>query len=307
MEKNWIEILDHEHRLIEKMLFILEKEVKNAKEGRGDFSRLAQILDFFLNFTDKCHHQKEEKVLFPILERKGIPKAGGPIGVMLMEHERGRQLLLEMKTSIDKKDGEGLVKPSMAYIELIKDHIWKEDDILYPAGKKVLSSQDTEQLVIEFEKIEEEMGEGTHQKYILMVEELETEAIKPLIYNVPLEVLAVMLDTLPFEITFIDNEDIVRYFSKERVYKIFPRSRAIIGRTVQQCHPQKSIHLVNQILNDFKSGKRDVAEFWIDHKGRKVYIRYFAVRDSNGKYLGCMEVTQDITYIKTIEGEKRLL
>jgi len=115
-----------------------------------------------------------------------------------------------------------------------------------------------------------------------------------------------ILDALPVDITFVDREDRVRYFNKAEK-RIFARTKSIIGRKVQQCHPQKSIHIVNRILESFKSGKKEVAEFWIQNKDRVIHIRYFAVRDKNGKYLGTMEVTQNITEIKKIEGEKRLL
>ncbi|MEM2416373.1 MAG: PAS domain-containing protein, partial [Nitrososphaerota archaeon] len=108
-------------------------------------------------------------------------------------------------------------------------------------------------------------------------------------------------------ITFVDKEDAVKYFNKGDKERIFIRTKAVIGRKVQQCHPQKSIHIVNRILDAFKNGKKDVAEFWIQKDGRMVYIRYFPVRDKNGEYLGTIEVTQDITNIKKIEGEKRLL
>jgi len=120
------------------------------------------------------------------------------------------------------------------------------------------------------------------------------------------EVIDALLDALPVDITFVDADDRVRYFNKEGK-RIFARSRKIIGIKVQKCHPQKSIHVVNQILQDFRNNKRDSANFWIDLKGRKIYIRYFAVRDKEGKYLGCLEVTQDITDIQKITGEKRLL
>jgi len=120
------------------------------------------------------------------------------------------------------------------------------------------------------------------------------------------EILEALLDALPVDITFVDEEDRVRYFNKEGK-RIFSRSRKIIGIKVQKCHPQKSIHVVNQILEDFRNNKRDSANFWIDLKGRKIYIRYFAVRDREGKYSGCLEVTQDITDIQKITGEKRLL
>ena len=115
-----------------------------------------------------------------------------------------------------------------------------------------------------------------------------------------------ILNTLPVDVTFVDKEDRVRYFNKlgER---IFARTKAVIGRKVQECHPQKSVHVVNKILDSFKSGKKDAAEFWIPKGDRLVHILYFAVRGKNGKYLGTMEVTQDIADLKKIEGEKRLL
>ncbi len=120
------------------------------------------------------------------------------------------------------------------------------------------------------------------------------------------EELETLLNTLPVDITFVDKNDTVRYFSQTKD-RIFPRTKAVIGRKVQQCHPQKSLHVVNQILEDFKNNKRDVAEFWINLNNRLIYIRYFPVRNKSGDYLGCLEVTQDITDIKKIEGERRLL
>jgi hypothetical protein len=124
--------------------------------------------------------------------------------------------------------------------------------------------------------------------------------------NIGKEVLDAVLNALPVEISFVDENDTVRYFNKNGD-RIFPRPPAVIGRKVQDCHPKKSLHKVSQILDDFKNNKRSSAEFWIDLKGRKMYIRYFAVRDKSGKYLGCLEASQDITDIQKIKGEKRLL
>lgn len=118
--------------------------------------------------------------------------------------------------------------------------------------------------------------------------------------------LARILDTIPVDMTFVDDVDRVRYFNREGK-RIFARPRSVIGRKVQDCHPQKSLHRVQQILDEFRAGDRDVAEFWVDSRGRKVYIRYFPVRDDSGAYFGCLEVTQDITDIQKIQGEKRLL
>ena len=127
-----------------------------------------------------------------------------------------------------------------------------------------------------------------------------------MIENLSQDVFEAILNTLPVEISFVDENDVVRYFNKNGD-RIFPRPRSVIGRRVHDCHPKKSVHLVDRLLGEMKDNKRDVAEFWIDLKGRIIYIRYFAVRDSNDKYLGCLEVTQDITEMKNIEGEKRLL
>jgi DUF438 domain-containing protein len=119
------------------------------------------------------------------------------------------------------------------------------------------------------------------------------------------EVLGRVLDSLPFEFSFVDADDRVRLFNKNGD-RIFPRPPGVIGRRVQDCHPSKSVHKVQQILDDMKAGERDSAEFWIDLNDRKIHIRYFAVRE-NGKYLGCLEVSQDITELQKIKGEKRLL
>ena len=120
------------------------------------------------------------------------------------------------------------------------------------------------------------------------------------------EEVEAVLDSLPLDISFVNKEDRVKYFNKAEG-RIFVRTKAVIGRKVQLCHPQKSVHVVNSILEALKTGKKDVAEFWIELNDRLIHIRYFAVRDKDGKYLGTMEVTQDITDIKKIEGQKRLL
>ncbi|GAH03676.1 unnamed protein product [marine sediment metagenome] len=120
------------------------------------------------------------------------------------------------------------------------------------------------------------------------------------------EELKIVLDTLPVDITFIDRDDKVRFFNRFED-RIFKRPKSVIGRRVQDCHPKKSLDKVEQILKDFKDKKRKVAEFWINLEESLVYIRYFPVYTDGGKYLGCLEVSQDITNIKKIKGEKRLL
>lgn len=124
--------------------------------------------------------------------------------------------------------------------------------------------------------------------------------------NLMKEQLESLLNTLPVEITFVDENDTVRYSNKpEKI--IFVRTKAIIGRKVQNCHPPKSLDIVAKIVESFRSGKKNSAEFWIDMAGRMIYIRFFATRDPKGKYLGAMEVVQDVTDIQKLQGEKRLL
>jgi PAS domain S-box-containing protein len=312
MTEHWDDILMEEHRVMEKVLTVLVGEANKAfdgnphsKEAQG---RVTKSLDFFETFMDKCHNMKEEKVLFPKLEQRGIPKEGGPIGVMLLEHQKEREFLKAIKESLDENDSQSVLEHSKGFAELVKDHIWKEDNTLYPMGKKVLNEGDAQKLVTGFDGIERDLGKGVHERYHELAENLVKETgVEPLIKNLSSEVLGAMLDTIPVEITFIDAEDNLAYFNKEDEKKYFARPRAAIGRKVQKCHPQKSVATVNRLLEDLRSGKKNVVESWIDAKGRKVHIRYFAVRDQHGKYLGTMEVVQDITDIKKLEGENRII
>jgi len=120
------------------------------------------------------------------------------------------------------------------------------------------------------------------------------------------DTLAILLDALPFEFSFVDSDDRVQLFNKNGD-RIFPRSESVIGLKVQNCHPHKSVDKVEKILEEMKAGEREHADFWINLKDKKIQIRYFAVRDPEGKYIGCLEVSQDITEIQKLEGEKRLL
>ena len=127
-----------------------------------------------------------------------------------------------------------------------------------------------------------------------------------MIENIPSEFIEPILDALPVEISFIDVDDTVKYYSKGG-NRVFPRTPAVIGKKVQDCHPLQSLHKVAEILNRFNEGTLDKAEFWIDFMGDKILIRYFPVRNEEGDYIGVLEVTQRIGEIQKIKGEKRLL
>jgi PAS domain S-box-containing protein len=120
------------------------------------------------------------------------------------------------------------------------------------------------------------------------------------------EMWELIMNILPFELTIIDDNDKVIYFNREGK-RIFPRPQSVIGKKVQDCHPPKTLHLVNQVIDDLRTGRRESASFWIDLHRRKIYIRYFALKGEDDRYLGCVEVTQDITEVQKLEGERRLL
>jgi len=123
--------------------------------------------------------------------------------------------------------------------------------------------------------------------------------------HLTLEQLQGIFSALPVDLTFVDADNRVAFFS-EGASRVFARSRAILGREVQHCHPPRSVAVVEQILDDLRSGRHDVAEFWLEFHGRFVHVRYFAVRDEAKRYLGCLEVTQDATRLRALDGERRL-
>lgn len=172
------DVLKHEHRLIEKVLAVLEELTGNSGEIPAGIWK--QCLDFIRNFADKCHHLKEEKILFPALEERGIAREGGPIGIMLAEHEEGRGYVRAMAEALanSEKNPAGaktiLLQNARSYLRLLREHIRKEDEVLFQMADDVLSSEEQKDLAREFEKHEaEEIGTGIHEKYLRIAQELE--------------------------------------------------------------------------------------------------------------------------------------
>jgi DUF438 domain-containing protein len=171
-----------------------------------------------------------------------------------------------------------------------------------------MSAADEQAVVTGIEATEASVGPDTRAKYYALADGIITGGgVEDLSFGVERDVMAAILNTLPVELSFVDQDDKVRYFSHENGEKIFPRTRGVIGMSVQNCHPEKSVHLVNRILTDFKAGRRKVAEFWIEMGGRFVHIRYYPVRSPQGEYLGALEVVQDAAGVRALTGERRLL
>jgi len=172
------EVLTAEHRTIERVLDVFERLSQAPVENSLDSWKKA--LDFFAHFADQCHHFKEEQVLFPAMEERGIPREGGPIGVMLMEHEEGRGYVRAMLSAItlcERKNEaakEVLVDKATAYLRLLREHIQKEDEVLFRIADDVIPADEQQKLLRSFEEHEaNEMGEVVHEKYLKLVEELE--------------------------------------------------------------------------------------------------------------------------------------
>jgi DUF438 domain-containing protein len=308
----WTEILMKDHELTERVFAAAEKAFAEPADPTPGL--VANLREYLVTYVDRCHNKKEEVALFPRLAQRGVPAESGPVAVMLGEHAQARELVERIDAAAKGYvDGDrsrlGALKEAFgAYAALNKQHYWKENDILYPLANRIFSPEDGAEILDEIDEIEQELGPGARERYWKLAEEIVSLVeLKDLSWALKPEVLAAILNTLPVELSFVDHEDRVRYFSHERGEKIFSRSRGAIGTEVVNCHPQKSLHMVEQILADFRAGTRKVAEFWIDMGPRKIHIRYWPVRDDAGNYLGCLETVQDVTGIQKLTGQKRLL
>lgn len=260
----------------------------------------------------EIHYNTKEQLLFPYLEKHGFM---GPSKVMWGKDNDIRTMMKEAMNMLNKVSfSEYLEKYLNPLIEEIDGMIFKEENILFPSSLEMLSAQEWVQVLKEtketgfafiklpatLDKLIEEFEANLSQEPKIEDEKIvfETGILTP-------NELESILNTLPVDITFVDKENKVRYFSKSKD-RIFLRTKSVIGREVQNCHPPQSVDKVMQIIEWFKKGEKDCVDFWINLKGKFIYIRYFALRDKNGNYLGTLEVTQDISQIKELKGEKRL-
>lgn len=310
-----IDTFKSENRAIEDFITdVLRKAMeawRNERSEENYQNLLKQVQELYS--IDK-HYSRKENLLFPYMEKYEITT---PPKVMWGVDDEIRDGIKEIIDNLkNRRDEDNILRKLENVITRINDMIFKEENILFPMIADLFTED--EWMVIEkesgeigycfierketwkpervdIEEKEKDKGERTAEGYI----KFETGILE-------LKELTHLLNVLPIDVTFIDKDDIVRYFSKPND-RIFARTKAVIGRAVQNCHPPASVHVVESILNDFKSGRKDSEEFWINMGPRLVYIRYFAVRDEAGNYLGTAEVTQDIKQIQNIRGEKRIL
>jgi hypothetical protein len=308
---------------VERALDRLEQALDDLREepGMETFEEARTALDRLMKY-DK-HYLRKENILFPYLERTGFT---GPAKVMWGVHDEIRDqwdALDELLGESYESDALGAVSEEIeatfaSMAQAIRDMIYKEENILFPAALQRLSDEAWAEIREQGDEIGYcyarpgtywEPGAEAKEEADKHVGTLEAapEGLLSLTTGVlSVEQIDWMLQALPVDVTFVDENDEVRYFSQTEE-RIFQRSPAIIGRKVQNCHPPQSVDRVQQIIDDFRAGTRDAAEFWIQMQGMFVHIRYFALRDDDGNYRGTIEVTQNLKPLRELEGEKRLL
>lgn len=305
-----------ENRELEKLINERLKpglEEFKAADSKENIYKLLELVNLLLDI-DK-HYSRKENLLFPYMEKYGIT---APPKVMWGVDDEIRAAIKEVKAMLQSYGGdkEQLVNKAEAAAGRVIEMIFKEENILFPMVMETLSED--EWLAIEAES--DEIGfclVGPQGKWkpvrSNLVEGQEEAGQKAVEGNLKFETgiltakeIELMFNNLPLDITFVDKNGAVKYFSQGKE-RIFPRTKAIIGRQVHNCHPPASVHIVEKLVEDFKAGRKDHEDFWIKMGGMYVYIRYFAIRDENGEYAGTMEVTQNIKPIQELTGEKRLV
>ena len=295
-----------ENREIEKILDAL----KRATGKRGIMAMLTTLRGI------NTHYERKEQLLFPFLEKKNFM---GPSKVMWGKDNEIRDMLKAALVEIKDTPAEGIPafreKTLAPLIEEVAGMIFKEENILFSTALEKLEAADWVEILRESEEVGyvfiEKPAEASHLIANLTGKVVEEACIDDGVITFPTgtiraEEILPLLNALPVDITFVGADDTVRYFSKGRD-RIFTRSTSIIGRQVQNCHPPQSLDVVNKIVTSFKDGSKDSYEFWLTIGGKFIHVRFFALRDGAGKYLGAIEVAQDVTHIRALEGEKRLL
>ena len=314
-----VDILLEENKALKRLSDNTTEELLAIKYRKGeDFSNAVLKIRVAFNQlmdVDK-HYQRKEYLIFPYLEKVGVT---GPPKVMWGKHDEIRVLIkgsIEILQTPDLTKEDLQVSAEIILLPALKgvyEMTIKEEEILFPMLMDTLADGDW----YEIQKQSLEIGYCLYDPLVEWKPEgIETEDINAMqkeggSIQLPTggftaEELLAILNTLPVDITFVDRNDKVKYFSQS-ADRIFQRNRAILNRDVRHCHPPASAHIVDKILDDFKSGRQTRAPFWINMKGKMIHIEYFALRNDAGEYLGTLEVSQDLTGYRELEGEQRIL
>ncbi len=310
-----IRILKDEHRLMLEHAETFAKTLKLLSVDTDETRIRSTTNRFEAVFKDaEKHYLREENVLFPMLEKHGIKQ---PPAIMWIEHDKIRELKKEIyslteaiNSEINIANFERLKAFAGTLVETLSSHFYKENQILYPTAMNVVTSDEWDIVLEDFRDIgfcKFSILDGLPEKPSSKIPEplsknmlaLETGSFKS-------NELQNFLNALPIDITFVNKDDEVQYFNQP-ADRFFPRTKAVLGRLVKNCHPQKSAHIVLDILDSFRKGTQDFAEFWLNLNEKFLHIRYFAVRDSENNYLGCAEMMQDVAGIRALKGEHKLL
>lgn len=268
--------------------------------------------DFDLLGEINIHYLKKENLMFPYLEKCGIC---APPKVMWGVDDEIRGLIKGVSSMLEREDADlrQLKEKAETAIEKVTEMVYKEENILLPMLAEHLTTDEWKNIADESYELgfclidEPPRWEPVRKKQPVADKPAAEEGrISLPSGSFTVHELTAMLNTLPFDITYVDKNDVVKYFS-QGAHRFFPRTTAVLGRKVVNCHPPASMNIVEGIVSDFKSGSKDHEDFWIKKGDYYIYIRYFAVRDEKSEYLGTVEVTQDIAPIQKLAGEKRLV
>ena len=300
-----VNIFKKENRELEKLAASLKSLTESEAPPAAVKALVTKLLDV------EKHYTRKEQLLFPYLEKQGFM---GPSKVMWGKDNEIRDLFkTTLAALIASSAGKtAYTEPLNKLLEEILGMIFKEENILFPTALEKLSASEWEAILREspdigycFIRPPEEVellgsarGSG--------VTELRDNKVKFPSGELSPDELQNMLNGLPLDITFVGADGTVKYFS-ENAERIFVRTRAVLGRKVENCHPPKSIDRVLEIVNSFREGKRNSASFWLTLNNRFIHITFIALRDAKGDYLGTVELTQDLTGLRALTGERRLL
>ena len=302
---NFLTDLELENQALRKRTDHIKSIVKEpTSQIRRD--KLIPLIEELKDFYP--HYTKKENILFPYME-KSLPRFEG-LTIMWALHDMVKKQVdnaLEKLRDPETDDHEVNVAIAELFFGIL-GIVKKEEIILFPSACEVLTEQEWHQMhrqsyEYDFPFIEKEWDDNN------MAEEgpaVEGGRFKTETGELSFDQIKLIFDSLPVDMTFVDQHNKVRFFTRPKD-RIFPRSPAIIGRDVNKCHPPDSVHIVEEIVEAFRRGERDTATFWIRIRDRMILIQYFAMRNARGEYRGVLEVSQDITEIQELEGERRLL